>query len=347
MLEYRMRPALVALFVGVWIGSTVRSQQSRPHPAPSGETSRDVMEELAEAFAELEDALVRSDTAVAAASADSIVQTGAGLDAWPLLPSEGRARECVETVIEKARLVGAATRRADLPTAGLATRELRMACISCHVWSREDRGRVRQFPTTGNTVFGEITLLNREGKARGRVEDVVVFLDYVAEFERSRYPVSPPRVSQRDRQFQPRVLAVVQGDAVEFPNDDKIFHNVFSLSKTRPFDLGVYGKGEVRRVEFSETGLVRLFCNIHSDMTSAILVLQNPFFAVVDKDGRFTITGVSDGDYTLRTWHSLGGGAQAIKLSGGVPTRVDMTVTETRPAAAHLNKFGKPYKTKY
>jgi hypothetical protein len=132
------------------------------------------------------------------------------------------------------------------------------------------------------------------------------------------------------------------------PNDDQIFHNAFSLSKTKPFDLGTYEPGETRSVRFTESGLVRLYCNIHPEMVGAILILENPYFAVTDEQGVFCISEVPDGDYVLRVWNENGGETeQAISVRGKSILRLSLDVTETRNVIEHTNKFGKPYRSKY
>jgi hypothetical protein len=93
------------------------------------------------------------------------------------------------------------------------------------------------------------------------------------------------------------------GSSVDFPNSDKVYHNVFSLSKTRRFDLGRYPRGQSRSVVFDRTGVVRVFCEIHSHMSAYILVFAHRFFAVSDVDGRFRIDGIPPGSYTLAVWN--------------------------------------------
>jgi hypothetical protein len=117
-------------------------------------------------------------------------------------------------------------------------------------------------------------------------------------------PPAPRRavLDQRDEAFWPYVLAITVGSSVEFPNSDPIFHNVFSLSKPRRFDLGRYPKGQSRSVRFSEPGVVRVFCDIHSHMSAFILVFAHPFFAVTDAEGRYRIERVPPGAYSLAVW---------------------------------------------
>ncbi len=112
-----------------------------------------------------------------------------------------------------------------------------------------------------------------------------------------------PVMKQEGLTFVPHVLPVLRGTAVEFPNEDPIFHNVFSLSKAASFDLGRYPRGSTKSVRLSEPGIVKVFCHIHSDMSAVILVLDNAFFSVPDRDGRFQIDGIPPGEYRAIGWH--------------------------------------------
>jgi plastocyanin len=114
---------------------------------------------------------------------------------------------------------------------------------------------------------------------------------------------SVAEIRQKNAAFEPHVLPVMVGTAVEFPNDDNIFHNVFSKSDAAPFDLGLYKKGDPpKQVPFNKPGEVDVFCSIHSRMSCIILVLENPCFAVSGAGGRYTITNVPPGTYTLVAW---------------------------------------------
>jgi plastocyanin len=110
-------------------------------------------------------------------------------------------------------------------------------------------------------------------------------------------------LDQRNETFVPHVLAVTVGTVVDFPNSDKTFHNVFSLSKAKRFDLGRYAAGHSKSVRFDRPGVVRVFCDIHSHMNAYVLVLTHRFFAVTDPDGRFRIPAVPPGDYTVIAWY--------------------------------------------
>jgi plastocyanin len=110
-------------------------------------------------------------------------------------------------------------------------------------------------------------------------------------------------MDQRDQAFVPHVLAITVGTTVDFPNNDLTFHNVFSLSKTKSFDLGRYSRGKSKAVRFDRPGVVRVFCDIHSHMSAFILVFAHRYFAVTDQAGTYSIAGVPPGTYTLAVWH--------------------------------------------
>lgn len=113
----------------------------------------------------------------------------------------------------------------------------------------------------------------------------------------------PPAVlDQRDEAFLPYVLAIMVGTTVEFPNHDRTYHNVFSLSKAKRFDLGRYPRGASKSVRFDRPGFVRVFCDIHSHMSASILVFAHPYFAMTDAEGRYRVERVPPGEYTLVVW---------------------------------------------
>jgi plastocyanin len=114
------------------------------------------------------------------------------------------------------------------------------------------------------------------------------------------------RMDQRSEQFVPRVLAITAGTIVDFPNSDVTFHNVFSLSRVRTFDLGRYPPGRSGSVRFDRPGIVPVSCDIHSHMSAYILVFGHPFFAVTSASGDYSIPGVPAGTYTVRVWSELG-----------------------------------------
>jgi plastocyanin len=110
------------------------------------------------------------------------------------------------------------------------------------------------------------------------------------------------RMDQRNESFVPHLLAITVGTTVDFPNNDRTYHNVFSLSKGQRFDLGRYGAGHSKAVRFDHPGVVRVFCDIHSHMNAFILVFNHRFFNITDPDGSYQIDGVPPGTYTLVAW---------------------------------------------
>ena len=110
-------------------------------------------------------------------------------------------------------------------------------------------------------------------------------------------------MDQHNETFVPHVLAIMTGTTVDFPNSDKFYHNVFSLSKVAKFDLGRYAAGRSRPVRFDRPGIVRVFCDIHSHMNAFILVFGHPFFGMTDGDGRYRIENIPPGTYAVIAWN--------------------------------------------
>lgn len=109
-------------------------------------------------------------------------------------------------------------------------------------------------------------------------------------------------MDQRNETFVPHLLAITVGTTVDFPNNDRTYHNVFSLSKARRFDLGRYAAGRSKAVRFDRPGIVRVFCDIHAHMNAFILVFNHRYFSVADPEGRYEIDRVPPGTYTLVAW---------------------------------------------
>ena len=141
--------------------------------------------------------------------------------------------------------------------------------------------------------------------------------------------VAPMRaeIRQRNENFVPRVVAVTVGSTVDFPNDDPIYHNVFSLSRTKTFDLGRFPKGKSRGETFDKPGVVKVFCQIHSHMSATVLVFDHPWFAIPDEEGNFDLSGVPPGMHEITAWHErLGDTAMPLRVEPGRPVTVDFVL---------------------
>ena len=174
------------------------------------------------------------------------------------------------------------------------------------------------FTASGAVGAPERESLSGRAIAGGKpIADVVVWLEA---------PAAPrPRerrfvVSQRNMEFVPRVLAAPVGSIVELPNDDRVFHNVFSFTNGKPFDLGLYPIGTSKRITLDRAAVNRLYCNIHPHMAAYIVAVDSPFYATSDHDGRFAIPDVPPGRYTYHAWRS-----------GGETLSATVTVGEGQP----------------
>jgi hemoglobin len=140
-----------------------------------------------------------------------------------------------------------------------------------------------QLDAKDGEAFGVVMLTPVEGKGRRRT---------------AKHRV----IEQRGREFAPRLMAVPVGSTVAFPNFDPIYHNVFSRSEARPFDLGIFKNGQSREVSFPREGIVRIGCNLHANMSTSIIIVAAPHYAVTDAAGKFHFRSLKPGAYTLRAW---------------------------------------------
>jgi plastocyanin len=198
-----------------------------------------------------------------------------------------------------------------------------------------------QLSTTAS-IKGQLTLLE---KGERQAEDVGQAVIWLATGKPVSVAPVQAEINTAEKQFSPHVLVVPLGSTVTFPNHDPFNHNVFSLSEEKPFDLGLYGRGETRSVTFDKAGIVRIFCNVHPQMSALVVVRDNPYFSQPSSDGSFTIAPVPPGRYTLHAWHERSSettrdltvpaeGMESLELE------LDARGYKFKP---HLNKFGRPY----
>ena len=188
-------------------------------------------------------------------------------------------------------------------------------------------------------VEGKIRI-TKNGKPKANHGNVVVYLEGIPASAVDRKHA----IRQRNLQFDPRVSVVVKGTTVDFPNDDKVFHNVFSTSRPARFDLGLYRSGSSKSVPFKRVGVVDVFCNIHPEMWSRVLVVPTTLFAATDASGKFRIDGVPPGTYPIVVWHPLGAEVRGkVTIERGKAANVTFDVAEGERPKQHLRKDGTPY----
>ncbi len=157
------------------------------------------------------------------------------------------------------------------------------------------------------------------------IRNVVLYVQNAPEHDAA--PSTRVSMSQDDERFTPHVLPILRGTTVDFPNADDVFHNVFSLSSARTFDLGRYPKGSAKSVLFEQSGVVQVFCHIHSDMSAVILVLTNPHFTTPEITGRYSIEDVPPGEYTVVGWHErIKPVMRTVKVVAGQTARLDFNI---------------------
>lgn len=191
------------------------------------------------------------------------------------------------------------------------------------------------------TVSGQVKLA-ASGGGTTDPSGVVVFLEGVPGALAA--VTEHAKLIQRELQFSPPLLVVVQGTTVDFVNDDRVFHNVFSLSEAARFDLGLYKSGTSKSVTFRKPGVINVYCNIHPDMVSKIKVLETTFYSVVGKDGRFQIGQVPPGIYPIVAWQPTGSEFRGeVKVAEGGKTVLTIELQKGVAETRHTRKDGTPY----
>jgi plastocyanin len=192
--------------------------------------------------------------------------------------------------------------------------------------------------------------VNGTVKVRGLRSPANVLV-YLTKTPRMNLDLSGMRLvmDQKDLTFRPHILPVPVGASISFPNNDKVDHNVFSLSRTKKFNLGSYKPGENKTIRFDKPGVVELRCDVHAEMLAYIMVMKNPYFAVTDSQGRFSIpdakallkSGIkgvpkpAPGKYFIKTWHEkLKTGKQAIVVPAGGQATIQLDLTRGTPSGA-------------
>src|SRR5258706_3690493 len=206
-------------------------------------------------------------------------------------------------------------------------------------------GLVRAADPAPATIRGAVKVMKKGffGKI-GASEDRSGVVVYVTGYEEPP-PNEQAALAQQNERFAPRILPIVAGQTVSFPNRDRLYHNVFSVSPTLSFDLGQYKSTDPPRAQrFEKPGLVPVYCNIHPQMISYVVVLENRAFAVTGEDGAFELQGVRPGKLALNAWMP---GAQrvteALRPAPAGRSMPDLGSGQTQTIRRHLRKDARPY----
>lgn len=205
--------------------------------------------------------------------------------------------------------------------------------------------------TTAGTIVGDVRVLvdrttdhaPRSPFARKRFVDqgesepapvvenrnVLVYLAESSRLQPADPPEQLPVINQKELEIIPGFMVVPVGTTVRFPNSDDVYHNLFSVSSAKRFDLGRYGQGREKRVTFDRPGEVRIFCDIHPHINAIVFAVPNRHYALADSMGRFRLEGVPAGEYELRAWHeSLGEQGKRVNVPADGVSRIDFVFAE-------------------
>jgi plastocyanin len=193
-------------------------------------------------------------------------------------------------------------------------------------------------------VFGQVQILLKGEKTKTDLSSVILYLDSIGQTAIPSEALKKSfSMATRNKQFSPRALAVPVGASVNFPNFDSIFHNIFSVSSPNQFDLGLYKGGGSKTQTFQHPGVVKVFCNVHPQMSATIVVSASPHYTVADQKGAFTFGNISNGIFQLRAYADEGQAMQKIVV-GDKPLQVNVTIDGRNfKKLRHKNKFGKDY----
>lgn len=199
-------------------------------------------------------------------------------------------------------------------------------------------------PVLAGSVAGQVQLKEKGGAKATDMSEVVVWVEGATNVKPK--PASAT-MTMKAKVFSPHVVVVPVGGTVEFPNQDPIFHNVFSVSPENKFDLELYKRPKSASWTFKAPGIAKVYCNIHPQMAAIVVVRDNPYYAVVAKDGSYAIEGVPPGKYQLFAWHERAGESAidvTVPADGAVAANFALDAS-TFKRVQHKNKFGKNYAT--
>lgn len=199
-------------------------------------------------------------------------------------------------------------------------------------------------PLHAAVVNGKVMFLTKRGQ-KPVVNETLVWLEAVG--RAPKRPGSTFTMTTRSKAFLPHVIAVPAGSTINFPNEDPISHNLFSLTPGNTFDLGLYRKGAGKAHKFENAGVVNVYCNVHPNMSAVVHVMSTPYYGFADARGDYSFD-VPAGKYRVTAWNEQGGSASAdieVKADGTVAGATLLTIDgRNARTVQHKNKFGQTYK---
>ncbi len=199
-------------------------------------------------------------------------------------------------------------------------------------------------PISAAGVQGLVQIKEKDGRLRASLADCVAMLEPIEASFPPAGPMKPMAIRTVGKQFLPRVAIVTPGTEVAFPNLDHILHNVFSVTQGNRFDTGAYRPGDAPKVRVTNTGLVKLYCNVHHQMNAFLWVVTTPFAQVLDGKTGLQFDQVPAGTYRLRLWHPEAGEKVWIVTVGLGITQGTWELEISFPRIVpHKNKFGRDY----
>jgi plastocyanin len=194
-------------------------------------------------------------------------------------------------------------------------------------------------------VSGTVEVVLKGDHRKADLSSVIIYLDSAS--AESKIPVESVKknfaMETKNKQISPRVLAVPVGAAVNFPNFDSIYHNLFSVSSPNQFDLGIYKGGDSKIHVFENPGIVKVFCNVHPQMSATIVVNTTKYSTVADTKGNFDLGQIPNGIYDVKAYTEEGQMTERITV-GDMPQKVHLTIDARNfKKLRHKNKFGKDY----
>jgi plastocyanin len=211
---------------------------------------------------------------------------------------------------------------------------------------------VKGLDPTGLDLKGKVELTNSGHHVRDDSKTVVWLTplsNMPIEAARPQKASEIPKLTQKNKSFQPSLLVIPVGGKVEFPNQDPFFHNVFSLFEGKRFDLGLYESGTTRFVQFDKPGISYIFCNIHAQMSAVIIAVDTPHYAMSDVHGEVVLHEVLPGRYQMHVFHPavspevLRAAEREITVSPGETFLGTISLAESSLEVAHKNKYGRDY----